>query len=749
MGRRWIWRRWDETVPLLQRDVNQEGFTMLARLPGLALFALVASALAQPTGGDQPVPGEGIARLGVARFCQFGPQYTQPLSAISLSRDGKSLATTTGHNSIQVWDTCTGALRHSIDIKGPWVSGLALAPDGGQLAYVFNDGVPMIGVIDVASGATQWTTPGGTFLFYRPDGKLLAANSRRQPAVFDPATGREIGAFGAANANQNCTRAALSHDGKTLATLHEVIEAGAHAEVKLHVSVWDLATGNELRKLAEKIKHGTHLSLSPDGKTLALGDTALAFIDVSTGKEIRRLKKEGASNYWGGTFSPEGKTFGVFEVLWMVEQDTRLKTNLLVLDMATGKDRSQFVGRQPNLFWLAFSPDGHWLTGAGQGCAATSWNVAPQAAMSRLDGHHGAVRQIFFSPDSKTLVSSDSLLDVRWWDLPKRQQMARLDLAGGTALDFFGDGKALAVPDTSGRISVDLATGHALRQWTTAAVCAALSPDGQTVAIVDADGDIVLRDVATKKIIRSMTMGSRLVRRVAFAADGRSFATCGDDWTVRWWGVSTGNERHSFVGHTAPVESLAFAPNGKILASGSADTSIVVWNLYAPQPSKRPARDLLADLLYDAGKFYAAMGGLLAAPKETLALIKEQLKPVPTVPVERINDRIIDLDSNKYAVRAEAMRDLETWQEQTHPHLVKAIESNPPLEVQLRVKTLLAKLDLARLQPSAKDVQVDLMLELLEHLDTPEARQHLELIASGAPDARLTRAAQAALARLK
>jgi WD40 repeat protein len=721
---------------------------MLARWCGLVLFVLAASAIAQPPGPDETLPPGAMARLGVARFCQFGSQYTQPLSALSLSRDGKTLATTTGHNSIQLWDTNTGALQHLIDIKGPWVSGLALSSDGGNLAFAFNDGVPKIGVIDSATGDTRWTANGGTFVSYLPDGKLLAANAGRQPAVFDPATGREIHAFGVADDGCNCTRAAFSHDGKTLATLHEVIAAGAPVESKLHVSVWDLTTGKELLKLAEPVKRGTHLSLSPDGKIVALGDTVLGFFEVGTGKAIRRVKREDASHYWGGAFSADGNTFAVFEVLSVVGQDNMPKTNLLVLDMATGKDRTQFFVRWPILFWLAFSPDGLWLTGTGQGCAATRWNVSPQASLTSLVGHHGAVRQIRFSEDSKTLVSRDSVLDVRWWDLATRRQTAKVEPNRAAPLDIFADAKALAAADTSKHLTAMDAAGIPRFKQDASAHMACLSPDGQTVAIVDVNGNVALQDVATKMIIRSMPGGQRPVRAVAFAADGRSFATAGDDWAVHWWGISTWHVRHRFVGHTAAVESLAFSPNGKMLASGSADTSVVVWNLYAPQASNRAASDLWADLLNDFGKFHAAMGGLLARPKEALALIKDHLKPVPIVRVERIKDRIIDLDSGKYAVRSAAMRDLETWQEQTRPHLAGEMAANPPLEVRQRVKILLDKLDSARLLPSVKDVQADLMLELLEHIGTPEARHYLEVVAGGAPDARLTRAAQAAVVRL-
>ncbi|MBL8793414.1 MAG: hypothetical protein JNM56_05900, partial [Planctomycetia bacterium] len=154
--------------------------------------------------------------------------------------------------------------------------------------------------------------------------------------------------------------------------------------------------------------------------------------------------------------------------------------------------------------------------------------------------------------------------------------------------------------------------------------------------------------------------------------------------------------------------------------------------------------DLASD---EADRAYRAMRALATVPRQATSFFSERLRPVAAVEPRALAKLIADLDSRQFAVRQQAAEELEVLGSQAVPALQEVLKGEPSLEVRQRVEELLDEAD--RLILSGRALRTWRAIEVLEHLGTPEARQLLTNLGKGTPDSRLTREAQAALARCK
>jgi hypothetical protein len=219
--------------------------------------------------------------------------------------------------------------------------------------------------------------------------------------------------------------------------------------------------------------------------------------------------------------------------------------------------------------------------------------------------------------------------------------------------------------------------------------------------------------------------------------------------------MATGRERRRLEGHQSGVYSLAFSPDGRSLASGSHDTTALLWDvLGVALPQGRHAPTLqeteaawtgLRDS--DAAKAFQSMGILAAAPRQTVSVLKERLHPVAPADPRVVKQLIDDLDSDHFETRQSATAELEQLDTLAQEQLRKALGSSPSPEARRRLEGLLQKLE--ETVPSAEVRRSLRAVELLERLGTPDARQVLTALAAGATVARVTQQARAALERLK
>ncbi len=241
-----------------------------------------------------------------------------------------------------------------------------------------------------------------------------------------------------------------------------------------------------------------------------------------------------------------------------------------LLDLATGKER-RGADATKGLIPAGVAPAGKQLLAwnayqAGLTCTVLDVPQLTAAREFTAPGKAGEIVTAALAPDGKTFAA----LAIYWrhgpmyrvpvghrlslWDVATGQErhLAEFRPAPGKGI-FTGQPWALAFLD-GGRTLVSVVQG---------------GPD---------NGLMQFWDTATLKERRRFRLPLPEGHVVAFSADGTRFASS-DRKAVCVWRTSDGRQLQRFAGHRRAVTALAFSPDGRVLASGSADTTILVWEV--------------------------------------------------------------------------------------------------------------------------------------------------------------------------
>jgi RNA polymerase sigma factor (sigma-70 family) len=674
-----------------------------------------------------------------------------------------------GDSNIRFLDAATGRKQREIDLSSESPGSFALSPDGARLAVVCS----AWGKLGSACRIRMWETASGKELLPL---KAPTAEAGREPYFLALA-------FGA--------------DGKSL------FAAGSEDAIL----VWDVATGKPQRRFGTGIRDARALAVSADGKAVAVGHSSgwIRVIDSTTGVDLAPAM---ARRPYPGRTAPDVDVSGQEDWPWLTIRSsahrsaisldgrtvvTTARNHFILWDSASGRERRQ-VEIPASSTAPVLADDGRTaLLFRARDNTLVCWDLAAGKERSRLsldflgEPPPEGPRSVPFSdigderPVKGIGAGGKKVVVASWAD----ETLYLLDTTTGRRLQRFkptgkvgdanvtADGRLLVTHDREDHTARvwDIASGALVRQLAPpqkepprglanglGSISGVVSPDGNWVAFGTFEGGLVLFDVATGKLVHGLGPRPGGVAVVVFSLDSRILAWSGwSDGVIHLLETATNKERHTLTGHAGPVKSLTFSADGRTLVSCSADTTALVWDLTGQVASRGSSQPLSATELNacwdalagnDAGRAHQAMRKLTTSPAEALPCLRERLHPVEAPSGKRLAAMIADLDSDQFQAREKASRELEQLGDGALSACREALANRPSTEKRHRLQALIDRQEQEHLAPSPAGLRVLRAIEVLELIATAEARQHLETLAAGASEARLTREARATLDRL-
>jgi len=346
------------------------------------------------------------------------------------------------------------------------------------------------------------------------------------------------------------------------------------------ILIWNLSDGELIDTLVGHTSWISHIVFSPDGKTLvsSSSDDTVKLWDISstTNKTTYTELAISASEI---IFGPDGKT--LISISFNGDRGT-------TWDVETGIEKTTFTFTNPNS--LALSPDRKTLVIGGSD-EMHLWDIVNNKHITQLSGHIRYVDAVAFSPDGRSLASGGTD-ELFIWDVDSG---ARIMSIGEHAPAF----SSMAISPNENIIATssyekmnlwDTRTGKSVNSihagfWSHPTNLA-FSPDGYTLACIEGL-KLILWDVQKIVPITTVYKWGESSRRntsfnaynsLAFSPNGELLAAASNDNTVHLWykgRTYIGN----LSGHRGEVTSITFSNDGNILASGSADTTIRLWDV--------------------------------------------------------------------------------------------------------------------------------------------------------------------------
>ena len=524
------------------------------------------------------------------------PLTREPYSLPALTFYGEILISTNGHREITYWHANTGQKLSESQLDNP-INTVTFSQDGSTLAIGDRNGGIQLWDTTTSSQQADLDGHGGgkdseiLALAFSPDGKILASGSEDKTVrLWDTQNHTKLGTL--RGHTGWVTAVAFCEDGNTFAS----------GDASKTIKLWDLDTQQERATITGHKNTINALAFAPVGTPLygmglASGSTdgTIRFWNPLNGEELITFTSGHTESVQAVAFSENGTTLttaafnGIVDV-WSLQTGRELTTftdgQCDAADIVgLSRDATYFV-REGQSGLLAFNSDGFGHRGSFRGGTRLQlWEIATETEIPGPWQDVSASKSIFSPVHGILAVSSHE--EIQAWHINTGVELFRFDAQWSLRTDpvFSPDGKWLATIERSGKAQVwNVETPDAPAIISTQnADAMAFSPDSATLAIAS-QGTIYLWKFRTEPADEPIAIpgglhGFRTV--LTFSPDGTILIGSGmEGWSnpIALWDIERGKTLGILSGHTEPVETLLFSHDGKTLASGSQDGTVLLWD---------------------------------------------------------------------------------------------------------------------------------------------------------------------------
>ena len=330
------------------------------------------------------------------------------------------------------------------------------------------------------------------------------------------------------------------------------------------------------KKLAGHAAGVTGVQFSADGKRLfsCSADKTIRVWEVADGKLFARIETPSPLN--GLTLSQDGKriiTAGADKVVrvWDLPGAAAEPLPLAAAPVAT-----------------AVSPDRKILAIADADGKISLIDLATRKLLVTSVGHQGAVHSLAFQANGTKLVSGGADKTVRVWDVATGKAVLVLQGPSTPALSvgWMTSNQQVASGGSDGKVTLwklDVPAPRPIAAGAAPATITAVSRDGKLLAVdgtVDGKPAVIVRDLASGQITKSLTGHTAAVTALAFSSDGTRLISGSADKTVLVFNLADGKTVGKFTGHSQPISAVAvLTANNATAISASSDNTLKVWNV--------------------------------------------------------------------------------------------------------------------------------------------------------------------------